>query len=93
MSTVSSTSAGLLAPSVLMRCSRPELAEIDVDLDAGVLGEGIEQRLDQLGFAIGVDIDLAVGGRRRGSECGKTKQRGGCGGGAKVVMMAARQRW
>ena len=55
-----------------------------VDLDAGVLGEGVEQRLDQLGFAIGVDVDLAVGGRRRGSECGQTKQRGGCGGSAKV---------
>ena len=56
----------------------------DVDLDAGVLGEGVEQRLDQLGFAIGVNVDLAVGGRRRGSERGKTKQRGGCGGSAKV---------
>ena len=32
MSTVSSTSAGLLAPSVLMRCSRPELAEITLTL-------------------------------------------------------------
>ena len=60
MSTVSSTSAGLLAPSALMRCSRPELAEIDVDLDAGVLGEGVEQRLHQLGLAIGVDVDLSV---------------------------------
>ena len=36
----------------------------DVDLDAGVLGEGVEQRLDQLALAIGVDIDL-VGARRR----------------------------
>ena len=56
----------------------------DVDLDAGVLGEGVEQRLDQFGFAIGIDVDLAVGGRRRGSERGKTKQCGGCGGSAKV---------
>ena len=32
----------------------------DVDLDAGVLGEGFEQRLDQLRFAIGVDVDLAL---------------------------------
>ena len=54
-----------------------------VDLDAGVLGEGVEQRLNQLGFAVGVDVDLAVGGRRRGSESGEAKQRGGCGGGAK----------
>ncbi len=59
MSTVSSTSAGLLAPSVLMRCSRPELGRDHIDLDAGVLGEGIEQRLDQLRLAIGVDIDFA----------------------------------
>ena len=56
----------------------------DVDLDAGVLGEGVEQRLDQLGFAIGVDVDLAVGGRRRSSKRGKTKQCRGCGGSAKV---------
>ena len=32
----------------------------DVDLDAGVLGEGVEQRLDQLGFTVGVDVDLAL---------------------------------
>ena len=38
----------------------------DVDLDAGVLGEGVEQRLDQLGLAIGVDVDLA-GLRERGA--------------------------
>ena len=36
----------------------------DVDLDAGVLGEGIEQRLDQLALAIGVDVDLARLGER-----------------------------
>ena len=38
----------------------PRTRRDDVDLDAGVLGEGVEQRLDQLGFAIGVDVDLAV---------------------------------
>src|SRR5262249_5883675 len=32
ISTVSSTSAGLLAPSALMRCSRPELAEMTLTL-------------------------------------------------------------
>ena len=53
------TSAGLLAPSAFIRSSSPAGRD-DVDLDAGVLGEGIEQRLDQLGFAIGVDVDLAV---------------------------------
>jgi len=35
----------------------------DVDLDAGVLGEGVEQRLDQLRFTIAVNIDLALGER------------------------------
>ncbi len=31
----------------------------DIDLDAGVLGESVDQRLDQFRLAIGVDIDLA----------------------------------
>ena len=31
----------------------------DVDLDAGLLGEGVEQRLDELAFAVSVDIDVA----------------------------------
>ena len=31
-----------------------------VDLDAGVLGEGLEQRLDQLLLAIRIDVDLAL---------------------------------
>src|SRR6185295_17975749 len=56
----------------------------DIDLDAGILGEGVEQRLDQLGFAIGVDVDFAVGGRRRGSECGEAKQRCRCGERARI---------
>ena len=36
----------------------------DVDLDAGILGEGVEQRLDELALAVGVDIDLARLGER-----------------------------
>ena len=68
MSTVKSTSAGLLVPSVLIRCSRPELAEITLTLMPEVLGEGVEQRLDQAAFAIGVDVDVARLGKRRSAE-------------------------
>jgi hypothetical protein len=46
MSTVSSTSAGAGGDHV--------------HLDAGLLGEGVEQRLDELAFAIGIDVDLAA---------------------------------
>ena len=38
--------------------------EHDVGLDAGLLGEGLEQRIDQPRLAIGVDVDLAL--RQRG---------------------------
>ena len=41
-----------------------------VDLDAGVLGEGFEQRLDQFLLAIRIDVDLALRGREAGSEGG-----------------------
>ena len=40
------------------------LAGDQVDLDAGLLGETIEQGLDQLLLARGVEIDLAGGGRQ-----------------------------
>ena len=44
----------------------PGTGRNDVDLDAGIGGEGVEQRLDQLGFAVGIDVDLTVvGGCRR----------------------------
>jgi hypothetical protein len=39
----------------------------DVDLDAGVPGEGVEQRLDELALAISVDIDIAGLGERGAS--------------------------
>ncbi len=41
-----------------------------IDLDAGVLGEGLQQRLDQLGLAIAVEVDLALRERRPGGKCG-----------------------
>ncbi|MCY1303884.1 hypothetical protein D9M70_536120 [compost metagenome] len=39
--------------------------------DAGFLGEGVEQRLDQIGLPVGIDIDLTVGpgGARRKQGC------------------------
>src|SRR6476469_8625681 len=43
----------------------------DVDLDAGILGERVEQRLDQFAFAVGVHVDVARLGKRRaaGDDC------------------------
>src|SRR5437870_11466929 len=43
----------------------------DVDLDAGVPAEGVEQRLDELALAVSVDIDVAGLGERgaRSSDC------------------------
>ena len=44
-----------------------------IHLDAGVLREGIQHRLDQLVLAIGIDIDLALrGGERRGTDRERT---------------------
>ena len=69
MSTVSSTSAGLLAPSVLMRCSRPELAEITLTLMPVSLVKASNSGWISLALAIGVDVDLALGERgARGGE-------------------------
>ncbi len=40
------------------------LGEDHVDLDAGLLGEVFEQRVDEIGLAVGIDIHLAgIGGR------------------------------
>src|SRR5262249_15983588 len=36
-----------------------------VDLDAGLFGEGIEHRLNELGLAVGVDVDLSRLGKCR----------------------------
>ena len=43
------------------------LGEDHIDLDAGLRGEVLEQRIDQIWLAIGIDIDLAgiFRGRRR----------------------------
>src|SRR5262249_3187344 len=43
----------------------------DVDLDAGVPAEGVEQRLDELALAVSVDIDVARLGERgaRSNDC------------------------
>ncbi len=50
----------------------PGVEKGDVDLDAGLGGEGVDQRLDQLGLAVGIDVDL--GQRRQG---GGEAERGG----------------
>ena len=64
----------------------PRTCRDDVDLDAGVLGEGVEQRLDQLGFAVGVDVDFAAVGRgRRDDGRGEAKHGRGSGTGAKIL--------
>src|SRR5262249_54343575 len=66
ISTVSSTSAGLLALG-LDALFEARACGDDVDLDAGVPGEGVEQRLDELALAISVDIDIAGLGERGAS--------------------------
>jgi hypothetical protein len=41
----------------------------DVDLDAGILGESLEQRLDQFLLAIGIDVDVAILRHGGGGDC------------------------
>ena len=41
-------------------------------LDAGLGGEGVEHRLDQIGLPVGVDVDGAVGHRRAGKTAART---------------------
>ena len=57
MSTVRITSAGEFSPSAAMRSSRPLSRNSTWVLMPVFVGEGIEQRLDQFGLAIGVDVD------------------------------------
>ncbi|MNL49893.1 hypothetical protein D3C87_1728630 [compost metagenome] len=53
--------------------------EEHVRRDAGFLGEGIEQRLDQVGLTIGIDVDLAIGPGRGGREqAGRERQYAHC---------------
>ncbi len=49
---------------------------LDVDLDAAVLGESIEQRADQELLAIGVEVHFAPVGQRRAGEGGDGGDRG-----------------
>ena len=67
MSTVSSRSAGRVRAFGLDALLEAGARRDHVDLDLGVLGEGIEQRLDQLVLARAVDVDLVGlrGGERR----------------------------
>ncbi len=48
--------------------------EDGVDGDAGVPGEGLEQRLDEPGLAGGVEIHLVGGRSRDGNQCHAGKQ-------------------
>ena len=47
------------------------------DLDAGLLGEGCEERIDQGGLAIGIDIDrlCRLGRKRQRREAGESSGR------------------
>jgi hypothetical protein len=54
-----------------------------VDLDAGVLGESIEQRLDQSALAIRINVDLARLGKRWRCERDQ-RRRGKCGAGERA---------
>ena len=53
---------------------QPRACRDHVDLDAGVLGEGLEQRLDQFLLAIRVDVDLVGERGRRDGEAERGKQ-------------------
>ena len=46
-----------------------------VDRDAGFGGEGVDQRLDQFGLAVGIDVDLF--GQRRQGGAGRRRARSG----------------
>ena len=53
-----------VAPLGLDALDQPLLGEDHIDLDAGLRGELLEQRIDQVRLAVGIDIDLArLGGR------------------------------
>ena len=58
-STVSSTSAGLLRAFGRDALDEAVLGEDHVGLDAGLVGERLEQRIDQIRLAVGIDVDLA----------------------------------
>ena len=60
-----------VAPLGLDALDQTLLGEDHIDLDAGLVGERLEQRIDQVRLAVGIDIDLAsLGGlgARRGEE-------------------------
>ena len=69
------TSAGEFSPSASSALGEPALDEDGVRLDAGLLGEGVEERLDQAGLAGRVDVDLAALGEGGGGDDGE--ERGG----------------
>ena len=58
---------------------RPFEANTTLRLDAGLFGEGGEQRIDQSGLAIGVDVDLARGTRGMGRGEARDGEHGGTG--------------
>ena len=79
MSTVRMTSAGEFCAFRLNALFQTLVEEQHLRLDAGLGGEGVEHRLDQVGLAIGVDVDSAV--RRTRPPDSEGRHREGCDGG------------
>ena len=75
ISTVRSTSAGLFSPSAAHALLEAARGEDRVHLDAGLLGELVDERLDQARLAIGVEVDL-LGRKGRGGEGRKARCEG-----------------
>jgi hypothetical protein len=76
MSTVRTRSAGERSPFGLQAFGHALVDEGHVDGDAGFGGEGIDEGLDQLGLAVGVDVDFLGedrGGAGEKGEGGETQ--------------------